>query len=52
MSAMRWFAILLVNVMLLGCGFRVPDIQEFGDRVEGQRFVQAVLTSHANCGRP
>ena len=43
MSAMRWIAILLVNVMLLGCGLRVPDIQEFGDRVEGQRFVQAVL---------
>jgi hypothetical protein len=28
-----------------GCGFRVPDIQEVGGRVEGQRFVQAILTN-------
>jgi hypothetical protein len=43
MSAMRWLALLLVSEALSGCGFRVPDIQEVGDRVEGQRFVQAIL---------
>ena len=44
MSAARLFAC-LVCVALSGCGLRVPDIQEVGDRVEGQRFVQAVLTN-------
>ena len=29
--------------LLTGCGLQVPDIQESGGRVEGQRFVQAIL---------
>ena len=44
MSAARLFACLICFV-LSGCGLRVPEIQEIGDRVEGQRFVQAVLTN-------
>jgi hypothetical protein len=35
----------LACVVFSGCGLRVPEIQEVGDRVEGQRFVQAVLTN-------
>jgi hypothetical protein len=44
MSAARLFAC-LACVMLSACGLRVPEIQEIGDRAEGQRFVQAVLTN-------
>ena len=34
-----------IALVIGGCGLRVPEIQEVGDRVEGQRFVQAVLTN-------
>jgi hypothetical protein len=44
MSAARLFAG-VACVVLSACGLRVPEIQEIGDRVEGQRFVQAVLTN-------
>jgi hypothetical protein len=40
----RWL-LPLVIIALSGCGLRVPEIQEVGDRVEGQRFVQAILTN-------
>jgi hypothetical protein len=36
---------ILFGGLVGGCGFRVPDIQEVGGRVEGQRFVQAILTN-------
>jgi hypothetical protein len=39
---------LSTGVFLAGCGLRVPPIQEVGDRTEGQRFVQAVVTN-INC---
>lgn len=42
MFAARLIAVVLF-VFLSGCGLRVPDIQEVGDRSEGQRFVQAVI---------
>src|SRR5690349_3029457 len=42
MHPFRWIVPLLVAA-LCGCGLRVPDIQEFGGRVEGQRLVQAIL---------
>ena len=42
MRGIRWF-LPLFSVALVGCGLRVPDIQELGDRVEGQRLVQAIL---------
>jgi hypothetical protein len=45
MSALRCLALLFVPVVLGGCGLRVPEIQEVGDRVEGQRFVQEILTN-------
>jgi hypothetical protein len=44
MAAGRSFAC-LACVVLSACGLRVPEIQEVGGRVEGQRFVQAVLTN-------
>jgi hypothetical protein len=44
MSAARSVAC-LACVVLSACGLRVPEIQEIGGRVEGQRFVQAVLTN-------
>jgi len=37
------FVIAVACGLLTGCGLQVPDIQEFGGRVEGQRFVQAIL---------
>jgi hypothetical protein len=43
MSAVRWLALLAISGVLLGCGLRVPEIQDFGGRVEGQRFVTAIL---------
>jgi hypothetical protein len=42
MRGIRWFLPLL-SVALVGCGLRVPDIQELGGRAEGQRLVQAIL---------
>jgi hypothetical protein len=44
MSAARLLAC-FAFLALSGCGLRVPEIQEIGDRVEGQRFVQALLTN-------
>jgi len=41
----RISASILLGLYVSGCGFRVPDIQEIGDRVEGQRLVQAILTN-------
>jgi hypothetical protein len=39
---------LSIGILLAGCGLRVPPIQEVGDRTDGQRFVQAVVTN-INC---
>jgi hypothetical protein len=39
---------LSMGILLAGCGLRVPPIQEVGDRAEGQRFVDAVV-SNINC---
>jgi hypothetical protein len=39
---------LSMGILLAGCGLRVPPIQEVGDRTDGQRFVQAVVTN-INC---
>jgi hypothetical protein len=36
---------LSMGVLLSGCGLRVPEIQEIGDRAAGQRFVQAVVNN-------
>jgi hypothetical protein len=36
---------LSIGVLLAGCGLRVPPIQEVGDRAEGQRFVDAVVSN-------
>jgi hypothetical protein len=44
MYASRLFVCAL-GLALTGCGLRVPEIQELGDRVEGQRLVQAILTN-------
>jgi hypothetical protein len=44
MSASRSIAC-LACLVLSACGLRVPEIQEIGDRAQGQRFVQAVLTN-------
>jgi hypothetical protein len=44
MSAARWLTP-FVFIVLSGCGLRVPDIQDVGGRVEGQRLVQAILTN-------
>jgi hypothetical protein len=44
MSAAR-LLVCVACVVLSACGLRVPEIQEVGDRAEGQRFVQAVLTN-------
>jgi hypothetical protein len=35
----------LVAFCLSGCGFRVPEIQDNGDHVEAQRFIQEVQTN-------
>jgi hypothetical protein len=43
MATIRLFAIAMIVTGLLGCGLRVPPIDDLGDRIEGQRFVQAVL---------
>jgi hypothetical protein len=43
MSAVRFIAPFLVGGILAGCGLRVPEIAESGDRVEGQQLVQAIL---------
>ncbi|MEA2988787.1 MAG: hypothetical protein QOG83_1498 [Alphaproteobacteria bacterium] len=45
MSAMRLALPALVGATLTGCGTFVPEIQDFGDAVEGQRFVQAIVTN-------
>src|SRR5271166_5770122 len=38
----------LVVLSLSGCGLRIPPIDEAGDQVEAQRFVQAVVFN-INC---
>jgi len=43
MSALRLFASLLVGGALAGCGLRVPEIAETGDKVAGQQLVEAIL---------
>src|SRR4051794_1850684 len=35
----------LLSLLLSGCGLRVPEIQEIGDRTESNKFVQAILTN-------
>ncbi len=37
--------ILLSTLLLSGCGLRVPEIQEIGDSLQGQRLVQAIVTN-------
>ncbi|MBH5396404.1 hypothetical protein HZZ13_01050 [Bradyrhizobium sp. CNPSo 4010] len=43
MFAIRLLALAVAMGALMGCGLRVPPIDDSGDRVEGQRFVQAIL---------
>ena len=43
MFAIKSIAAVLAAASLCGCGTYVPEIQDFGGRVEGQRFVQAIL---------
>jgi hypothetical protein len=43
MFAIRLIALFAMAEVLSGCGLRVPEIHDSGDRVEGQRFVQALL---------
>ncbi|HXQ04678.1 MAG TPA: hypothetical protein VN831_07985 [Bradyrhizobium sp.] len=43
MSAMRFVVPFLFGGILAGCGLRVPEIAESGNRVEGQQLVQAIL---------
>jgi hypothetical protein len=43
MSTIRWLLLFSVVEILSGCGLRVPEIAESGDRVEGQQLVQAIL---------
>jgi hypothetical protein len=43
MSAMRFVVPFLLAGILAGCGLRVPEIAESGNRVEGQQLVQAIL---------
>jgi hypothetical protein len=43
MSAMRFVVPILLAEISTGCGLRVPEIAESGDRVEGQQLVQAIL---------
>src|SRR5271170_4179988 len=43
MSAMRWVVPVIASLFVGDCGLRVPEINDFGDRVEAQQFVQAVL---------
>jgi hypothetical protein len=43
MSAIRFALPILLAGLSTGCGLRVPEIAESGDRVEGQQLVQAIL---------
>jgi hypothetical protein len=43
MTATRFVVPFLVGGLLAGCGLRVPEIADSGDRVEGQQLVQAIL---------
>src|SRR6266571_8837484 len=43
MSALRSVAAVLTAASMWGCGTYVPEIQDFGDSVEGQRLVQAII---------
>jgi hypothetical protein len=43
MSTLRSFGAVLAAAFLWGCGTYVPEIQDFGDSVEGQRLVQAII---------
>jgi hypothetical protein len=43
MSAIRFVVPFLFGGLLAGCGLRVPEIAESGDRVEAQQLVQAIL---------
>jgi hypothetical protein len=43
MSATRFAVPILLAGLSTGCGLRVPEIAESGDRVEGQQLVQAIL---------
>ena len=45
MLKMRSVAIAAICVTLLGCGLRIPPIDDSASPVEGQRFVQAILTN-------
>jgi len=43
MVSPRLFTAVVCSNLLAGCGLEVPDIQEYGGRLEGQRFVQEIL---------
>src|SRR6266702_2755196 len=45
MSATKSIAAAVAVASLCGCGTYVPEIQDFGGRVEGQQLVQAILTN-------
>lgn len=45
MSAIRSLAAVVVASSLSACGTYVPEIADFGGRVEGQRLVQSILTN-------
>jgi hypothetical protein len=43
MVSSRLVTAVVCSNLLAGCGLEVPDIQEYGGRLEGQRFVQEIL---------
>lgn len=45
MSATRWLAPTLASLLVSGCGLRVPEIQDFGDSVDGQLFVEQIVAN-------
>jgi hypothetical protein len=45
MSATKSIMAAVAAALLCGCGTYVPEIQDLGGRVEGQRLVQAILTN-------
>lgn len=45
MFTIRFALPICVGATLAGCGTFVPEIQDFGDAIEGQRFVQAIVTN-------
>jgi hypothetical protein len=44
-ATIRFTVPICVAATLTGCGTFVPEIQDFGGAIEGQRFVQAIVTN-------